>query len=209
MKRILLIIGIAMSFSVFSQEIKMSPENSFSEDEIAEAKKNLDLTVVAEIFGESSDLEDFEKRLNDPNSKISNLDLNGDGEVDYLKVVEKVEGNKRTVYVQAATKKDSFKNVAALVVVKDSNNQVNVKVIGDEALYGNNYVIIPAYRKVPLVVSWFWGPNYRVWVSSYRFGYYPSYYRPRVAVASPKPVAYKRTVIHTGPTTRKTVIIRN
>ncbi|MBK8490816.1 MAG: hypothetical protein IPL49_07955 [Saprospirales bacterium] len=37
-------------------------------------KENLNIEDVAEIFGESSDLEDFEKRLNDPESMISNLD---------------------------------------------------------------------------------------------------------------------------------------
>jgi len=34
---------------------------------------NLDLEAVASIFGESKDLEDFEKRLNDPKTQISNL----------------------------------------------------------------------------------------------------------------------------------------
>jgi len=33
-------------------------------------------------------LEDFEKKLNNPDTQISNLDLNEDGEVDYLRVIE-------------------------------------------------------------------------------------------------------------------------
>ncbi len=182
MKNYLLLFGIFLGFSVYSQEIKMSEENTLSEKEIIEAEENLDLEVVAEIFGESSDLEDFEKRLNNPESEISNLDLNGDGEVDYLRVMEKEEGDKRTIYVQAAVSEATYKNVASLVVVKDKNNEVNVKVVGDEAIYGQNYVIVPVYSRVPPVVTWFWGPSYRIWVSPYRFGYYPRYFRPRVVV---------------------------
>lgn len=192
-----------------SQEIKMSAENTLSEEEITAAEENLNMEEVAKIFGESSDLEDFEKRLNE--SDISNLDLNGDGEVDYLKVVEKVEGDKRTVYVQSAVNENTNKTVASIVVVKDSNNEVNVEVIGDEAFYGNNYVIIPAYRRVPSIVTWFWGPRYSVWVSPYRFGYYPPYYRPRTVVVTSRPVVGKTTVIRTSPrpVRKRTVIIRN
>jgi hypothetical protein len=54
---------------------------------------NLDLEAVASVFGESKDLEDFEKRLNGPDTQISNLDLNNDGEVDYLRVMETADGN--------------------------------------------------------------------------------------------------------------------
>lgn len=50
---------------------------------------NLDLQAVASIFGESNDLEDFERRLNDPSLQISNLDLNRDNYVDYLRVDRK------------------------------------------------------------------------------------------------------------------------
>ena len=51
---------------------------------------NLDLKAVASIFGDSEDLADFERRLNDPKIQISNLDLNGDNQVDYLRVIETV-----------------------------------------------------------------------------------------------------------------------
>jgi len=46
---------------------------------------NLNLEAVASIFGESKDLEDFERRLNDPDLQICNLDLNENGRVDYLR----------------------------------------------------------------------------------------------------------------------------
>lgn len=189
------------------EEIKLSEENAFSEEEIEIANTNLNLEEVAKIFGESSDLEDFEKRLN--KSNISNIDLDKDGKVDYLKVVEKNNGDVRTVYVQAPLSKDTYKNVASIVVVKDSNNDVKVKVVGDEAFYGSNYVIIPVYRKIPLVVTWFWGPRYTVWVSPYRVGFYPAYYLPRTVVVAPKTVIRRNSVVRPRPVRRKTVIIKN
>src|SRR5690606_2331060 len=62
---------------------------------------NLDLQAVASIFGEAKDLEDFEKKLNDSALQISNLDLNQDGYVDYLRVLEVAEGDTRVIVIQA------------------------------------------------------------------------------------------------------------
>jgi hypothetical protein len=56
----------------------------------SEISDNLDLRAVASIFGDSRNLQDFERRLNDE-LQISNLDLNNDNEVDYLRVIETVE----------------------------------------------------------------------------------------------------------------------
>ena len=56
-----------------------------------ELSDNLDLRAVASIFGDAKDLEDFERQLNDPRNQISNLDLNYDRQVDYLRVIEAVE----------------------------------------------------------------------------------------------------------------------
>src|SRR5690606_41309445 len=47
---------------------------------------NLDLQAVASIFGESNDIEDFERRLYDPYIQISILVLNRDIFVDYYSV---------------------------------------------------------------------------------------------------------------------------
>src|SRR6187551_1594598 len=62
---------------------------------------NLDLTAVSSIFGESQNLNDFERRLNDPKLQISNLDLNNDNQVDYLRVIESVENNTHIIIIQS------------------------------------------------------------------------------------------------------------
>ena len=47
---------------------------------------NLNLYAVMNLFQESETLEAFERSLNDENSRINNLDLNGDNMVDYITV---------------------------------------------------------------------------------------------------------------------------
>jgi hypothetical protein len=140
---------------------------------------NLDLQAVASTFGESKDLEDFERRLNDFDSQISNLDLNNDGEVDYLRVIENVENNVHVVVIQAVLDKDVFQDVATIVVERNNNRRTYVQVIGDPYIYGDNYIIEPVYVYTPSIFSFFWGYNYHCWNSPYYYGYYPRYYRYR------------------------------
>ncbi|HEY6915394.1 MAG TPA: hypothetical protein VI413_12020 [Paludibacter sp.] len=140
---------------------------------------NLDLQAVASTFGESRDLEDFERRLNDYDSQISNLDLNNDGEVDYLRVIENMENNVHVVVIQAVLDRDVFQDVATIVVERRQNRRTVVQIIGDPYLYGNDYIIEPVYVYTPSIYSFFWGYNYQRWYSPYYYGYYPRYYRYR------------------------------
>ena len=137
---------------------------------------NLDLKAVSTAFGESANLEEFEKKLNDYNSQISNLDLNNDGQVDYLRVVEKTENGIHVVEIQAVLGENEFQDVASIIVEKDQNNNPTVQVVGDPYLYGENYIIEPSYMYTPSIFSFFWGPNYFAWNSPYYWGYYPGYY---------------------------------
>jgi len=106
---------------------------------------NLDLEAVASIFGDANDLEDFEKLLNDPDLQISNLDLNLDGYVDYLRVVEVSEGNTHLIAIQAVLGDDLFQDVATIEVERDHNGKTYVQVVGDVYMYGPDYIIEPVY----------------------------------------------------------------
>jgi hypothetical protein len=156
--------------------------NSFAQDRTtvnassSEISDNLDLRAVASIFGDSRDLEDFEQRLNDPKNQISNLDLNGDNQVDYIRVIETVEGRTHLIVLQSVLGRDTFQDVATVEVEKDSNNRVQVQVVGDVYMYGQNYIYEPVYVSTPVIYSYFWTPVYRPYYSSWYWGYYPSYY---------------------------------
>jgi uncharacterized membrane protein YgcG len=142
----------------------------------SEISDNLDLRAVASIFGDSKDLADFEFRLNDPKTQISNLDLNNDNQVDYLRVIESIEGNVHLIVIQAVLGHDQFQDVATVEVEKDNNNRMQVQVVGDVYMYGRNYIYEPVYVNVPVIYNYFWVSNYRPYCSSWYWGYYPSYY---------------------------------
>ncbi|OHX64445.1 hypothetical protein [Flammeovirga pacifica] len=169
---------------------------------------NLDLEVVAAVFGESKDLEEFEKKLNDPEQQISNLDLNNDGEVDYLRVVDTSKKNTHVITIQAVIGEDKYQDVAVIDVEKDEKGETQVQVVGDVYMYGSNYIVEPIYVHHPPIYVWFWGPYYNPWRSPFYWGYYPPYYRPW----RPYPVPYYRNHvrvninIHHRPTYRHTTV---
>jgi hypothetical protein len=153
---------------------------------------NLDLKAVASIFGDSKDLEDFERRLNDPKIQISNLDLNNDRNVDYLRVIESVESGTHLIVIQSVLEKDVFQDVATVEVEKDSNNNVQVQVVGDVYMYGPNYIYEPVYVHAPLICNTFWVGAYHPYYSPWYWNYYPVYY----SYWNPYPVYRYRRNVH-------------
>lgn len=142
---------------------------------------NLDLQAVASIFGESKDLEDFERKLNDPKLQISNLDLNQDGYVDYLRVVEVAEGDTRVIVIQSVLGQDQFQDVATIELERQkatasSSTNVSIQIVGNPYIYGPNYIYEPYYYATPVFFDFFWMPTYRPYYSPWYWGYYPTYY---------------------------------
>ena len=137
---------------------------------------NLDLRAVASIFGDSENLEDFERRLNNPKNQISNLDLNNDRMVDYLRVIEVTENNTHVIILQAVLDRDVFQDVATIEVERDRSNNVQVQVVGDVYMYGPNYIYEPVYSVRPAIYNVFWVNTYRPYYSPYYWDYYPTYY---------------------------------
>lgn len=150
----------------------------------ADISENLDLRMVATLFGQAKDLAEFEQMLNNPDSAFSNLDLNGDGDVDYLRVIETAEQERHLVVIQAVLAKDVYQDVASIFVEKDvESNSVTVQVIGDEYIYGSNYIIEPVYIYRPLIYDWFWGPSWVAWHSPYYWGFWPTWWHPYHCIA--------------------------
>ena len=149
--------------------------------------QDLDLNAVASLFGSSKDLADFEWRLNDPNSQISNLDLNGNGEVDYLRIIETTRYDIHLIIIQAVIGPDLYQDVATIEVARDRYNETTIQIVGDPYLYGRDYIIEPYYVYTPVIYNYFWGSRYyRPYYSHYRWGYYPRHYRSW----RPRPVPY-------------------
>ncbi|MDO5509242.1 MAG: hypothetical protein Q4F57_00965 [Weeksellaceae bacterium] len=144
-----------------------------------EISDNLDLRAVASVFAESRNLEQFEQKLNDPELMISNLDLNNDGYVDYLRVVEMKENRNHLVVIQAILGQDVYQDVATIDVQRQASNRATqVHIIGDPFLYGNNYIYQPVFAYTPLIYDYFWMPSHMVYVSPWRWNRFPRFYTP-------------------------------
>ena len=134
-----------------------SQRNVTVQAESEDISYNLDLKAVASVFADSRNLEEFESRLNDYNNGLTNLDLNQDGQVDYLRVIETSKGNTHMVVIQAVLDRDVFQDVATIVVERRWNSRTYVQVIGDPYIYGPYYIIEPVYVYTPSIFSFFWG----------------------------------------------------
>ena len=171
MRRIIFLLGILLATIGVSaqQTVTVQAQNYQVSD-------NLDLEAVAITFGESKNVEDFEHRLNDPDNRISNLDLNNDGYVDFLRVVEVEEKGTHLIVIQAVIGQDLYQDVASLIVEGANKTSATVTIVGNRDIYGNNYVIVPRYAVRPVIFDWFWLPTYAVYRSTWYWNHYPHYY---------------------------------
>lgn len=136
----------------------------------------LDLQAVAAAFAESRNAQEFELLLNSNRYMINNLDLNGDGYIDYLRVLETHKGHYHAFLIQACIAPSLFQDVATLVAERRAN-MLYVDVVGDPYLYGYNYVVRPTFYNRPPMWDVFGRPNYVVWHSPYHYGHWPHHYQ--------------------------------
>jgi hypothetical protein len=163
---------------------------------------NFNLYAVMQLFQKSETLEGFERSLNDENTRINNLDLNNDNLIDYIKVIDYVDGNVHNIVMQAVLDRNESQDVAVFTVQRLSDGSVQIQLTGDEALYGKNYIIEPIYAETPNpgytgganrqnvvrttyvevaawpVIRYIYLPDYSLWHSSWYWGYYPSFWHP-------------------------------
>lgn len=152
----------------------------------------LDLQAVAAAFAEAKSVKEFEMLLNSSRYMINNLDLNGDGYIDYLRVLETRKGYYHALLIQACIAPGLFQDVATLVAERRAN-LLYVEVIGDPYLYGYNYIVRPTFVKRPPMWDMFGKPTYTTWNSPYYHGHWPRYYQRTKPMYLSHYQAYVRT----------------
>ncbi len=135
----------------------------------------LDLNAVAAAFAESRSVKEFEQIINSSRYMINNLDLNHDGWIDYLRVIETYRGYYHALLIQACLAPGVFQDVATLMAERRPD-VLYVEVIGDRYLYGANYIVRPVFIKRPPMWDVYGRSNYACWSSPYYYGSFPSYY---------------------------------
>lgn len=166
------------------------------------AGDQFNLRGALELFRQSKSLEAFEQALNTDGNGVNNLDLDSDGEVDFVHVRTAADGEARVVVIQAILAKDQAQDIAAIEMERTTDGAVILQVRGDELLYPENTIIEPSEsikeqegkRGGPLApaaqvsvwvnvwawpsVQWCYGPMWWEWSSPWYWGYYPGWWRP-------------------------------
>jgi len=159
---------------------------------------NFSLEAALELFKNSDSPEDFEKQLNQEKSEVNNLDLDGNGEIDYVKVIDHMEDDVHALVLQIDVDENESQDIAIIEIEKTGKDEAVLQIVGDEDLFGTDYIIEPyeleasdngrgpSVSVARLVVNvWGWpsvrfvyGPRYRPWVSPFRYRSYPRWWSP-------------------------------
>jgi hypothetical protein len=171
---------------------------------------NFSLEGALELFKKSASPEEFERLLNLPESEVNNLDLNGDGNIDYIRVINHQDGNIHTFTLQAVIARNEFQNIAVISLEKLANGRAILQITGDADVYGIETIIEPTEevrinagttttRTFINVWSWpcvqyVYDPFYTPWVSPWYWDYSPFWWQPWRPVAFG--IYYPRWVVY-------------
>ncbi len=215
MKSCISILGIFYLFSSLAVAQEVADSTGLPGD-------NFSLEGALELFKKSESPEAFEKMLNAEESKVNNLDLNGDGEIDYIKVIDKTEGNVHAFILQAVVSETESQDIAVIEIEKKHDGEATMQIVGDEDIYGDQKIIEPfeevkthagTKTKTAVVNVYTWpavqfvyGPSYRVWISPWGWRARPVWWHPwrpvrhHVFFHYHAPYRHRYVVVHTHRT---------
>jgi len=167
---------------------------------------NFSLQGALQMFQQSASIEEFEKLINTENNHVNNLDLNGDGDIDYIRVIDKTDDEVHAFILQVAVSEKESQDIAVIELEKTGIESAVIQIIGDEEIYGEEVIVEPGGENkdektgngsgpsyddtftddIPIVVNvWGWttvrfvyGPFYKPWVSPWRWRYHPAWWKP-------------------------------
>lgn len=164
---------------------------------------NFSLEGALAVFKKSSSLEEFEKYINQEDSNVNNLDLNNDGETDYITVEDIKENNTHVIVLSTYLNDREKQDIATIGIEKTGPAEAVLEITGDKELYAANTIAAPfevsesmdksksgpampeITTKEIIVNVWFWpsvrflyAPGYVVWVSPHHWAFYPRWWKP-------------------------------
>jgi hypothetical protein len=144
-----------------------------------------DVNKLGEMVKTSTDPQVLEKAINDPNNHINNLDLDKNGNIDYLKVTE--PGKNQLAVVDDISKDQSVTVASINVNPTDNNNAADLNIQGNPTYVGDNYMYHSHFGLGDfLLLSYMFRPH-PYYMPMYHYGYYPSSYTSRRVVSNYRP----------------------
>ncbi len=104
---------------------------------------NFSLQGALTLFKQANTPEEFEKLLNTEANKVNNLDLNGDGNIDYLRVINKKQNQVQLFIIQALVSNQESQDIAVIELEKTNEGTAVIQIAGDEDIYGETTLAEP------------------------------------------------------------------
>jgi hypothetical protein len=120
-----------------------------SEDSTGLPGDNFSLQGALEMFKKSSSPEEFEKLINMEGNHVNNLDLNGDGSIDYIRVVDQTGDDVHAFVLQTPISETETQDIAVIELEKTGDNTATLQIVGDEEVYGVQTIIEPIEETMP------------------------------------------------------------
>lgn len=203
------ILFILITFSFCGLHPMNAKANIFNEeDSTGLPGDHFSLQGALELFKKAASPEEFEKMINSEDQHVNNLDLNGDGDIDYIRVIDNTEGDVHAFVLQIPVSETENQDIAVIELEKNGNESALLQIIGDEEIFGEQTIVEPSeegemksmepkkkggpnfyengYFDDAIVINvWPWpcvrfvyGPVYRPWISPWRWRVYPTWWRP-------------------------------
>ena len=88
-------------------------------------------------------METFEKLLNAENNNVNNLDLNGDGQIDYVKVIDRNSNGVHAFILQVPVSETENQDIAVIELEKTGEESAQLQIVGDEDIFGEEIIVEP------------------------------------------------------------------
>jgi hypothetical protein len=120
-----------------------SAQNKSGVDSTGLPGDNFSLQGALQMFQKASSLEDFEKMINTESNNVNNLDLNADGETDYVRVEDKMEKDLHAIILRVPVSETESQDIAVIEIEKTNDSTAVLQIIGDDEIYGEEVIVEP------------------------------------------------------------------
>jgi hypothetical protein len=104
---------------------------------------NFSLHAALALFQKAASPEEFEKLLNSQDNHVNNLDLNDDGETDYIRVIDNADKDAHAFVLQAVVSDKENQDIAVIELEKTGDTTAVVQIVGDEDIFGEQVIVEP------------------------------------------------------------------
>jgi hypothetical protein len=127
----------------FALAVQSYAQDSALQDSTGLPGDNFSLQGALQMFQKAGSPEEFEKLINSDENHVNNLDLNGDGKIDYVRVIGKMDRDVHAFVLQVPVSESESQDIAVIELEKTGDARAVVQIVGDEDIYGRQTIVEP------------------------------------------------------------------